>query len=118
MSSNLIMADSNQPGVLYAGFVAGAETTIYTCPLASAVAINTATLCNTSGSTRTVSLSVVKAGGTAGSNNRVAVVELEVSESCVVDELMGLMLGPGDFISGLATAATSVSIVLTGAVSS
>ncbi len=115
---NLIRATSNLPQVLVAAQLAATETSIYQCPANSSVVLATATLCNTSGSTRTVSLSVCKAGGTAGSANRVAIITLDPNESCIVDELAGLLLGPGDFISGLASAATSVAIVISGAVSS
>lgn len=115
---NLIAASSNLPQVLYTGQVAAAEAPIYSGPPDSSVVVATATLCNTSGSARTVSLSVVKVGGTAGAANRVAIIELSPGESCTVDELVGLMLGPADSISGLASAATSVAIVLTGSVSS
>lgn len=114
---NLILATQNFPQVLVSQFLASTETTIYTCPASKSVAIAGASVCNTSGSARTVNLSVVKAGGTAGNSNRTSIIALEVGESCVVEELM-ILLGPGDFISGSATAATAVSITLSGAVSS
>lgn len=115
---NLIRATSNLPQVLVSTQLAASETTIYPGPPNSSVVLSTATVCNTSGSTRTVSLSVCKTGGTAGAANRVAIIDLDPNESAIVDELVGLFLGPGDFISGLASAATSVAIVISGAVSS
>jgi hypothetical protein len=118
MSENLNGATSNLPKVLVAQQLTASEATVYQVSAGTAVAIATATLCNTSGSSRTVSLSVVKTGGTAGVANRVAIITLEASESCVVEELVGLLLGPGDFVSGLASAAAAVTITLTGAVSS
>lgn len=115
---NLIEATSNRPQVLVAAHLADAETTILSNSGQRSVSIATATVCNTSGSARTVELSVVKATGSAGASNRVAIIPLEPGESSMVEELVSLMLGPGDFISGLASAATSVAIVITGAVSS
>ena len=115
---NLIRATSNLPQVLVSTQLAASETLIYQGPANSSVVIATATVCNTSGSARTVSLSVCKTGGTAGAANRVAIIDLDPNESAIVDEFVGLFLGPGDFISGLASAATSVAIVITGAVSS
>lgn len=115
---NLIRATSNLPQVLVSAQLANAEASIYQGPANSSVTIATATLCNTSGTAKTVYLSVVKAAGTAGAANRVAIIDLAANESCIVDELVGLFLSPGDFISGYASAATSVAIVLSGAVSS
>ncbi len=114
---NLIRATSNLPQVLISQQLAATETTIYTGPASKSVVIDTATVCNTSGTTQTVYLSVVKAGGTAGVANRVAIITLTANESTSVHELLGY-LGPADFISGYASAATSVAIVLRGAVSS
>lgn len=115
---NLIRATSNLPQVLVGAQLTGSDAEVYACPALKSVVIATATLCNTAGASRVVNLSVVKAGDSSGVANRIAVITLEQDESCVVDELMGLMLGPGDSIYGDASAATSVSIVLTGAVSS
>lgn len=94
------------------------EAEVYACPESKSVAIATATICNATGATRTAELSVVKASESAGDANRVAIISLEPGESGVVEELIGLLLGPEDFISGVASAASSVAIVLTGAVSS
>lgn len=118
MSANLVKMTTNFPGILVSQYLAASETTVYLCPSNSSVAVGTATLCNTSGSSRTVYLSAVRAGGVAGAQNRVAIVTLAAGESCVVDELVGLLIGPNDVISGYASAATSVSIVISGAVAS
>lgn len=106
------------PQVLVGAHLAGSDAAVYTCPALKSAVIATATLCNTSASVRTVELSVVKSGGAAGDGNRVAIIELAADESCVVEEIVGLLMGPGDFISGFASTAGAVSVVLTGAVSS
>lgn len=116
-TANLIRATENYPRVLHTGQLAATDTLIYQCPPTSSVTVSTATVCNTSDIPQTVSLSVVKAGGVSGVANRVAIIDLEPDESSSVEELL-VFLGPGDFISGLASEAASVSIVLTGAVSS
>lgn len=115
---NLIRATSNLPQVLVAQQLASSQTQIYTTPANKSAVLATATLCNTSGASVTAYLSVVQSGGSAGVANRVAVITLAAGESCIIDELVGLMLGPGDFVSGYASAATSVAVVLSGAVSS
>ena len=117
-TANLIRATENFPQVLVTGHLTTSEATQYQCPTNHSVAIATATLCNTSGTDRTVYLSVVKAGTSAGNSNRVAIVDLQPGESCIVEELVGLLLGPLDKISGYASAGSSVSLVLSGAVSS
>ena len=116
-TANLIRATSNLPQVLVSQQLAGSETTLYQCPANKSVVVDTATVCNASGVIRTVYLSVVKSGGSAGDANRVAIITLAANESCTVEELVGF-LGPGDFLSGYASAATSVAIVIRGAVSS
>lgn len=116
-TANLIRATENYPQVLVAQYVAATETTQYQGPTNKSTVITGATVCNSSTSVATVSLSVVKAGGTAGNENRVAIIDLDVGESSVVDELIR-NLGPGDFVSAIASAASAVSLVLDGAVSS
>jgi hypothetical protein len=116
---NLITADSNEPGVLVSQHIAATETTQYTCPSDSAATIRTATLCNTHTSAITVSVSLVKFGGTAGVANRVLhSYSLAAGDSIRLDELTGAMLGQGDFISAIASTASKVALVVTGAVSS
>lgn len=119
-SANLIQATANHPQVLAAKhLVAATPGDVFRCAVNTTAVIATATVCNTSASLdRTVYLSVAKSGDTAGALNRVAVIDLGPNESCVVDELVGLMLGPDDAIAGYASASPAVAIVVTGAVSS
>lgn len=117
-SPNLILATKNLPKVLAAQQLSASVESVYQVPNATAVTIATATLCNTSGTTRTVTVHVVKAAQSATNGNKVAIIELAPGESCVIDELIGLLLGPADGISVGASAASSVAIVLSGAVSS
>lgn len=121
-TANLIGATANHPQVLVANYlspISGSTVeSVYQVPPNMAVAIATATLCNSSGSTRTVNVSVVKAAASPTLGNRVAIIDLDAGESCIVEELVGLLLGPGDSIAAGASASSAVSIVLTGAVSS
>lgn len=119
MAQNLLSATSNLPSVLVSQQLANTETTQYTAAAGSAVKIATAVLCNTSASLVTVSVSLVKTGGTAGAANRImSSYALAAGDSVELTELVGSFLGPGDFISSVASAATAVSLVVTGAVSS
>lgn len=125
-TSNLIRATSNQPQVLKSQRVAASMATIFECLPNKSTMIATATVANTTNAAKNVYVFVVKAGDTAGDSNRVAGIRLDgfdadaelPGESGVVQELIGLMLGPGDLIAGYANAAAAVSITLTGSVSS
>ncbi|MCG7592373.1 hypothetical protein [Mycobacterium sp. PSTR-4-N] len=121
---NLIRATENHPGILVAATLSAASTAVYTGPVGDvdddeddgkATAIATATVCNTSGSARVAYIAVTKAGGGTA---RLARIPLDVDESCVVDELVGFLLGPGDVILAWASAVASVDIAISGAVSS
>lgn len=112
---NLNQATSNLPQTLVAQTLPSSSGTLYTGPTLKSTVIATAVVANTSASTRTVTLSVTKAsGGTA----RLCKIELEADESCVVDELIGWLIAPGDVISGFASAGSAVDIAISGAVSS
>lgn len=110
-------------GVLVSQQLAATETTQYTAPSTvsgnplKSVTIKSAVLTNSSASAVTVSVSVLKSGQTADGTHRVlAAYSLTAGDSAVVAELIGTFLGPGDFISAIASAATSVAFVVSGAV--
>lgn len=117
MAQNLMAASSSLPAVLVSQQLAASETTQYTGPASSAVKITSATLTNTTASAVTVSVSVVKTGGTAGNANRVVSgYSLAAGDSAVLLELIGVFLGPGDLISAIAGTASAVAFVLSGVV--
>lgn len=120
MTQNVIQATSGLPQVLVSQFIAATETTQYTCPASSSVTVDAVAVANTSGSAVTVSLSLVKSGGTAGSSNRAALFSgsgaLAAGDSATVNELEGQKLGPGDFISAIASTGSAVSLVVSGTV--
>ena len=121
MSQNLIAATSLSPQVIASTQLATtSETTVYTCPAASAAVVATAWVCNTTGSAVTVSVSVVKSGGTAGATNRiVAGYSLAANDTLSLNPYLGgAMLGPGDFISVLAGTGAAVNFGATGSVGS
>jgi hypothetical protein len=119
MTAQNLMAnfDVGFPQVLVSQQLAASETTQYTGPENSAVKIASAVLTNTSGGPVTVSVSVVKTGGTAGAANRVlSAYSLAAGDSTVLTELVGTCLGQGDFLSAIASSATSVTFVVSGVV--
>jgi hypothetical protein len=116
-TQNLMAATSSLPQVLVSQQLAAAETAQYTCPANSAVKVASAVLTNNTGSAVTVSVSVLKSGQTADGTHRVlSGYSLAAGDSTVLSELAGVFLGPGDFVSAIASAATSVTLVMSGVV--
>ena len=117
MTNNLMAATSSVPQVLVAQFLANTETTQYTAAASTVVKIANATLSNTSGSAVTVSVSLVKSGGTAGTSNRVlSAYSLAPGDSVVLRELADHVLGTADFISAISGTASTVAFTLSGIV--
>lgn len=124
-ATSILDATSHTPKVLVQGFLASTETTQFTVPAATWVVLKGATLCNTSASVVGVSISIVKSGNTAGASSRVLALTLSApatpgvaaGDSFDISELTKHVLGPGDFISALATTAGVVAFVLSGVVS-
>lgn len=117
MTNNLIAGTSTVPQVLVSQFLANSETTQITAAASTTVTIKGATLCNNSGSTVNVSVSVVKSGGTAGSSNRViSVYPLAAGDTLIAKQISAHELGTGDFISAIASSASAVVFVLSGEV--
>lgn len=120
MAQNLLMATSNLPAVLAAQQIPATETVIYQCPAASAVKIASAVLCNTTSNSVTVSVSLVKAAAGVGGNNTNRVLSsysLAGNDSLILTELIGSLLGPNDLVSAVASTASAVAFVISGAVS-
>lgn len=87
-----------------------AQTTQYTSPNKIATIIDKFTARNYSGAAVTLSVNIVTSGGAAASSNLVVSYTLAAGETYIFPEVVGQYLEPGDFISTLAGAATSVSI--------
>lgn len=100
--------------------VGNTETTVYTVPANTYVKVSHGVLTNVSAAAVTVSVALVPSGGTADGTHRIVYqYSLAAGDSLsLADYLAGAMLGPGDFISVLASAASAVDVVITGAVSS
>jgi hypothetical protein len=121
MANNLMAATTAAPSVLVSQQLASSETTQYTSPTGSTnsgTKIASAVIANTNavgGASVTVSISIVKVSGTAGAANRVLpAFTLVAGDDYVLGELAGQFLGPGDFISALASTASVVSLVVSG----
>ena len=92
-----------------------AQTTQYTAPSGVRAIIDKFTATNTSGSTASLSVNLITSGGAAGDSNMITKTKaLAASEVYTFPEIVGHVLGPGDMLSTLASAATSITIRASG----
>jgi hypothetical protein len=100
--------------------VGNAETTVYTVPANTHVKVSHGVITNVSAAAVSVSVALVPSGGAADGTHRIIYqYSLAAGDSLSLDDyLANAMLGPGDFISVLASAAAAIDVVITGAVSS
>lgn len=91
------------------------QTTQYTVPSASKVVIDKATVTNTSAGNITVSVNLVTVSTTAAASNLVVDARvLAENETYTLPELIGQVLGAGDFISTLCDTATAATFRVSG----
>jgi hypothetical protein len=90
------------------------QTTQYTATNCKAI-IDKCTITNTSASNITVSVNLVVAAGTPGANNLIVDTRSIVpDETYTFPELVGQVLESGTFISTIASAATSLTMRVSG----
>jgi hypothetical protein len=90
------------------------QTTQYTATNVRAI-IDKATVTNTDTVARTFSVNIVTSGGSAGNANLVIDTRtVQPDETYLCPELVGQALGPGDFISTIASAATALTMRVSG----
>lgn len=91
-----------------------AQTTQYTATVVRAI-IDKFTATNYSAVAVTLSVNLVTSAGAAGNSNLVVKTKsLAAGETYTFPEIVGHTLNPGDFISTIASAATSISIRSSG----
>jgi len=94
--------------------VESTQTTQYTATGVTAI-IDKFTATNYSGSAATISVNLVTVTGSAGNSNLITKTKtLQASEVYTFPELVGQVLGVGDFISTIAGTATSINMRVSG----
>lgn len=94
--------------------LATGATTQYTATNVRAI-IDKATVTNTDSSNRTFSVHLVTSGGSASNANLIIDTRTVVpDETYLCPELIGQVLNPGDFISTTASAATALTLRVSG----
>jgi hypothetical protein len=97
-----------------AKFAENAQTTQYTANGVTAI-IDKFTATNISASAATISVNLVTVTGSAGNTNLITKTKtLQASEVYTFPELVGQVLGAGDFISTIAGTASAINIRVSG----
>jgi hypothetical protein len=90
------------------------QTTQYTASGVTTI-IDKFTATNYSGSAATISINLVTTAGSAGNSNLITKTKtLQASEVYTFPEIVGQILGSGDFISTLAGTASAINIRASG----
>ena len=97
-----------------AKYAENAQTTLYTANGVTAI-IDKFTATNISASAATISVNLVTSAGSAGNTNLITKTKtLQASEVYTFPELVGQVLGSGDFISTIAGTASAINIRVSG----
>ena len=90
------------------------QTTQYTSTNVTTI-IDKFTATNYSGGAETLSVNLVTVSGAAGNNNLIVKTKtLQPAETYTFPEIVGQVLNAGDFVSTIASAATSINIRASG----
>ena len=95
--------------------VAAADTAYYTTPASTRTIIDKMTATNTTAGTLTLTVNLVASGGSVGASNTVISAQaIAAGATYTCPEVVGHFLNPGDFISAKASAATSITLRISG----
>lgn len=91
------------------------QTTEYTVPASTRAIIDKATVTHTGTVARTFSINLVQSGDTASNSNKVIETKsIQPGETYLCPELVGQVLEAGGFISSIASAASGLSLRISG----
>lgn len=89
------------------------DTTIYTCPDATSSAhIHFVNCTNEDTTAATITVNIVKSGGSVAATNQYAVQSIATTESSSLNQIWGAVLKPGDFISAKSSDADRLNLKL------
>lgn len=98
-------------------FAENSQTTQYTAAAGTKVVIDKFTVTNNGAASATLSVNLVPSGDTAGDENRIINAKAVTPGECYTcPEVVGHDLVPGEFISTLASAASTLTIRVSGRV--
>jgi|DEB0MinimDraft_10_1074344.scaffolds.fasta_scaffold10157_2 hypothetical protein len=95
--------------------IAASATTYYTVPTNKVTVVRALTLCNTTGTGRTVDIHFVPSGGSADATNQIVdALSVPSTDQITVPEALNHVLPAGATIQAVADAATAVTITASG----
>ena len=111
-SADLLAASSMLGKVLYVGTLGTSSGDLLAPATNHAQIVKKATVCNTTASPATLTITVTQSGG--ATKTVISVMSLGAGETVDLTELAGLMLGPGDKLSALSGTASALDAVISG----
>ncbi len=99
--------------IIQSQYAPNVQTTVYTASSRRCILDKFAAYNGTVGPV-TLTVNIVPVSGTAGASNVLVSKSVAAGETYIFPELVGFVLGPGDFISLVASAATSLVIRAAG----
>jgi hypothetical protein len=113
MASNDLIAVTSMIGkVLYSGTLGTGSGDLLAPAANHGQIVKTVTACNAGAVAAALTLTVTQSGGSA--KTIISAYTIAAGDTVNLTELVGLALGPGDKLSGLASAATSINLIITG----
>lgn len=104
-----------EPVPMFRGRVGnGAGTTLYTCPVAKKAIVKNIIVKNTTAGGVVCSLHSVESGGAVADDRQFFEATIPAGEQVFVD--CSIVLDDGDFINGIAGAANSITVTMSGQV--
>ena len=95
----------------------GSAATLFTASAKTNVQISKVTIANPTGTPYTYTLYVVPSGGSAGASNTITSAQSVAAGTTYNDpNVPGLVLNPGDFISGFASTTSELVIAISGVI--
>ena len=106
------MATRSPYVVLDGTYVGNTDTTLFTCGTGERITITMAVATNVDTSaTETVKIHRVESGSSVGDEKILQpTTGIPAGQSIVLDKLIGAILEPGDFLSGIASTASKVTV--------
>lgn len=96
-------------------FAPGSAAALYTAPVNTRTIIDKFIACNTDGSTQTLTVNIVPSGGSvATSNINIDAFSILTTVTKDFTELQNVILNSGDFISVTASAASKITVNVSG----
>ena len=95
--------------------MAATDTTQYTAPTGTRAIFDKVTVTNTDTSVRTFSVHLIQSGGSPGNSNLIIDARaVQPDETYLCPELVGQVLNAGAFLSTIASAATALTLRVSG----